>query len=244
MNPTWHQAPPHFSVSNREVHVWRVDLAVDPERLTRIYNCLSPDECQRASRFRFERDRQRFIAARGSLRHLLGRYLAVSPAAVQFCYSERGKPAIAHPRSHLTFNLAHSQDQMLCAVAQHHRVGVDLEFLRATLDQMALARRFFQPGEVALLTQQAEASQQWQFLRLWTGKEAILKAVGTGLVGLAAVELTLADEQLQLMRLEGDRVPASQWFLQSLTPATDCIGAVACDTPAPQLQFFQWESDH
>jgi len=241
MKPTWHQTPPHLSVSSQEVHVWRVDLAVGSEHLTRIYNCLSPDECQRASRFRFERDRQRFIAARGSLRHLLGRYLAILPAAVQFCYGERGKPAIAYPPTHLTFNLAHSHDQMLCTVTQHHRVGVDLEFLRATPDQMALARRFFQPGEVALLTKQPKTDQQWQFFRLWTGKEAVLKAVGTGLVGLATVELTLVDKQLQLMRLEGDRVPASQWFLQSLIPAVGWIGAVACDHPAPQLQFFQWE---
>ena len=78
-----------------EVHVWRIPLDLAPERIDDLQRTLALEERERAGRFRFQRDRDRFIVAHGALRDVLGRYLRVEPGRVRFCYSPHGKPACA-----------------------------------------------------------------------------------------------------------------------------------------------------
>src|SRR5881394_833913 len=100
---------------------WCVRLDAAPEP---FYATLSDDERSRAARFRFERDRQRFVVARGVLRELLGRYLDIDPGQIRFVYNAFGKPEL-HPDfgGGLNFNLAHSADLALIAIARDARVG-------------------------------------------------------------------------------------------------------------------------
>ncbi len=71
-----------------EIHVWQVNLAVSSNDCQQLAPLLSADERARAERFRFPRDRDRFIVSRGTLRTLLGRYLNTSPDRIQFiCFT-------------------------------------------------------------------------------------------------------------------------------------------------------------
>lgn len=240
MIPEWKQAPKKLELKVGAIHVWRVELDVGAEALAELRRVLAADEQQRADRFRFEVDRHRFIAARATLRQLLARYLATTSAQVQFCYGDRGKPAIDQPGTDLAFNVAHSQNQMLCAITRQHRVGIDLEFLRDIQDLESLAQRFCQPAESAALLTLAKAQRPEAFFRLWTCKEAVLKAIGTGLVGLEQVELCLQADRVELLRLAGDRYPVTNWLLQSFWVEPGCAGAIACDSLDLQISFFQW----
>ncbi len=89
---------------------------------------LSDDERNRSARFRFEKGRRRFVVARGALRELLGRYLGTDPGQIRFTYNAFGKPEL-HPDfgDRLKFNLAHSGDLTLIAIARDADVGVDVE---------------------------------------------------------------------------------------------------------------------
>ena len=85
---------------------------------------LAPDERLRAQRFRFERDAWKFSVARVTLRRILAKYLSVAPAWITFAYGPHGKPELASPRAPLMFNVSHSADLAVYAVAWNRRVGV------------------------------------------------------------------------------------------------------------------------
>src|SRR5690606_19529022 len=112
---------------------------------------------ERARRFRFAKDRDTFVAARGVLRSILGHYLAVHPAAIRFAYNQYGRPAVVEPApGDLQFNLAHSGDLAVYVVA-HRQVGIDIEQVRTDLDFTSIAANFFSPREQAELQRVPES---------------------------------------------------------------------------------------
>ena len=173
-----------IAVDSPDIHVWPFTLA-EPEPVVETWRALlSDDERVRADRFVFRRDRDRWIIARGVLRHLLARYCGVEPAAVAFRYASHGKPSLARAAAGgalVTFNLAHSHDRALLAVASEREIGVDLEHARVDLDPLPIARRFFFGAELAAIESAASGSQREAFYRHWVAKEAVLKANGAGL---------------------------------------------------------------
>ena len=144
--------PGCFELASDEVHSWCASLDVAPETSARLYATLTPDERTRSARFHFERDRERFIVARGVLRDLLGRYLQVEPGKIRFVYNAFGKPDLGPEfANRLKFNLSHSAGLALIAIATASDVGVDLEYIRAQSDYADIARRFFSADEVDYL---------------------------------------------------------------------------------------------
>ena len=91
----WASPVKSLELPDNEVHVWRASLEIDSAELRRLEGLLADDEKMRAERFIFDRDRNRFIAARGILRDVLGRYLRRSAQTICFVYGPRGKPAIS-----------------------------------------------------------------------------------------------------------------------------------------------------
>ncbi|HEY9601579.1 MAG TPA: 4'-phosphopantetheinyl transferase, partial [Allocoleopsis sp.] len=149
----WKPAPTDLVLSNTDVHVWRASLEQPETLVQQLAQTLSEDECSRASRFYFERDRKHFIIGRGLLRTILGRYLNIEPTQLQFCYSSRGKPALAGGGDNgtLQFNLSHSHGLVLYGVTRDRKIGIDLEQIRPTSDVEKLAERFFSPRESATI---------------------------------------------------------------------------------------------
>src|SRR5688572_13563859 len=93
-----------------EVHVRIASLDRRQSELRFFESILAEDEIDRANRFRFHKDRARFVAGRGLLRMILGTYMGVPPHEISFSYGSHGKPALRRqdsPRS-IEFNLAHS----------------------------------------------------------------------------------------------------------------------------------------
>lgn len=216
-----------------DTHVWRYWLAQPTALLQTLSEYLSPDERQRAERFRFQRDCQRFVVGRGWLRTLLARYLDIEPISIQFEYLPHGKPVLVNDPT-IQFNLSHSQDLALCVVTCQHAVGIDVEFLRPVAVNN-IARRFFRPNEWATLATLNPIEQQSAFFRYWTCKEAYLKACGDGLSKLQGVEVSLSNPA-QLVWLENDR--SQQWFLQEFQPAYGYMAALVVATAQPNLHFW------
>src|SRR5260221_653979 len=140
---------------------------------------LSAAELQRAARFRFERDRRRFIAARAGLRQLLAQRLAVSPETIEFVYGKYGKPALA--QRGLQFNLSHSGDFAAYAFSRGCDVGIDIEEVRAVPDADAVAARMFSRCERDAYAALPADARTLGFLGCWTRKEAVVKALCYGL---------------------------------------------------------------
>ena len=104
----WLYPPNKLTLSDNEAHIWRADLALDECFQRSLLNLLSPEEKNRAQKFRFADDKRNFIVARGILRSLIGHYLEINPGAISFQYSKFGKPGIADNNS-LQFNISHSK---------------------------------------------------------------------------------------------------------------------------------------
>ena len=180
--PRTHSEP--IAIAAADVHVWAFALDESEAIVAAWRELLSTDERLRADRFVFRRDRNRWIVARGILRHLLARYCGIEPTAIAFDYAPAGKPSLAQARTsaeRLTFNLAHSQDRALLGVARNREIGVDLERARDDFDPLPIARQFFFGAELAAIESAAAGSRREAFFRHWVAKEAVLKANGAGL---------------------------------------------------------------
>ena len=167
-----------------EAHVWKVRLDVGDARLEELSRLLAADERRRAVEFRLEAARRRFVIARTALRTVLGGYLGVSPTTVALDFDRNGKPRLGDPASNvdLRFNVAHSGNLALVVVTRFCEVGVDVEQLRSVRYAGQIARRYFHPTELQAIVSAAAAERDATFLRCWTAKEAVLKAVGVGIV--------------------------------------------------------------
>jgi 4'-phosphopantetheinyl transferase len=215
-----------------EVEVWTVPLEADEAAVAALAALLSPDEAERAARFRFARHRRRYTVGRGALRTLLGRYLGIEPRAVAFAYGEKGKPALAAPPGQpppLRFNLSNSDELALVAFCRDLELGADLERLRPMPDGLDIAERFFSAAERQTLAAQPPEERDRAFFRCWTRKEAYLKAVGDGITApLDAFDVTLAAGEPPCMRsIDGDPARAAAWALVHVEPAAGYLGALA-----------------
>lgn len=203
-------------------------LEVDAGPLTGL---LSADERSRAGRFAFERDRRRYVAARGRLRQLLGERLGVAPESLQFVYNPHGKPALARRpgQRDLRFNVAHCGEVAAYAFAGGREVGVDVEAVRELPDADDIAMRFFSRRERAAYMRLPAQERPQGFFNCWTRKEAFIKALGEGLSHpLEAFDVSLAPgKPARLLRVGRVRASRCGWTLSSFVPGPGLVGAVA-----------------
>lgn len=227
-----------------EVHIWQLSLTQPPGVLARLAATLSAVEHERANRFRFEEHRWRFIAGRGQVRQLLARYLAIAPETLSFQYGEYGKPYLEQPLTEgqqLCFNVSHSGDMALCAVAIDREVGVDLETINRAIDHQQIVQRFFSPMEQAALEALPSDQRRAAFFAGWTRKEAYLKAKGSGLaLALDQFSVSLSpNDPAELQQVVGQPNEPQRWTIRSLD-----IGSVyaACVVAKGQnWRFYCWQ---
>lgn len=215
-------APGSLRLGPGEVHVWAIPLSGEPERFQQL---LSATELARAERFRFLDHRRRHIIAHGALRAILGGYAGADPAVMEIAIGARGKPFL--PRySALHFNLSHSGQLAMLAVGDRE-LGVDVEKLRHLESLQEIARRHFSQGEFEALCALPEERQLCGFYRLWTRKEAYIKAVGAGLsMPLDVFDVSVADEACFLGFRDGTEAP-SDWLLRDVSPGPEFTAALA-----------------
>lgn len=216
-----------------EVHIYSVDLAEAVARQASHIKLLTPDENKRAERFRFTLHRQRFIAARASLRLILSQYLSIAPEKICFAYSSHHKPSLSHPSdTNLQFNLAHSSDFAIYAVALEQALGVDVEVIEAR-QVAAIAERFFSPQENEALNNLAPADRVKAFYHIWSCKEAIIKATGKGLSQpLSSFSIPLTNEPSKI------DLDNQVWSLVPLSLSNKYSAALASNQPIQSIKYF------
>lgn len=220
-----------------EVHLWCADL--DAPR-SELWPLLSADEQVRAERFLLESVRDRFVAGRGLLRRLLGRYLNLPPQTLQFGYDAGGKPHLPEAPQ-LCFNLAHSGGLALYALCLERRLGVDIEYLNPATRLDELVGTVFSAAEQATWLALPPPQQRAAFFAAWTRKEAYLKARGDGLrfpLGQFSVSLH-PDEPARLLDVAGNPDEAARWRLYALQPAPGYAAALALAGPEAEIRMWR-----
>jgi 4'-phosphopantetheinyl transferase len=140
----------------------------------------SADEADRASRFHFEPDRRRWLAGRAWVRRTLGAALGLAPHALALSPGPHGKPRVVDAPPGFDCNWSHSGDWIALAISDSTPVGVDLELIRAGFPALEVAESFFTTAETAALARTRSPERERLFLRLWSAKEALMKATGDG----------------------------------------------------------------
>jgi 4'-phosphopantetheinyl transferase len=223
-------------LAGRDVHVWAVQLVAPDIAVERCSAILSPDERARAQRFVFERHRRAYALSRGILRVLLGRYISLQPADIQFSYGSKGKPYLLEFARQIRFNCSHSDGMALYAMTRHCDLGIDIEKIRPLQEMEQLAQRFFCPEEVHELLSLKPAEREAAFFRCWSRKEAYIKAVGDGLsIPLDGFRVTLVPgDPVEFIHLGNDRDLAREWTLHDFTAIASYAAAIAYhEAPRP-----------
>lgn len=226
-----------------EIHIWKAALDCEESTLQRFEATLSADELARANRFFSLRDRSNFVAARGVLRELLGKYLNRAPGALKFSYSAKGKPSLQseHPDVPLRFNISHSHGLALLAFATNRELGVDVEWIRPNVALEEIAERYFSSREVNELKSLEPARRAVGFFQCWTRKESYVKAKGEGLhIPLESFSVTLTPGH----PAELNSADSMQWRLESIElDEEDYVSALVGEGTDWHPCFWKWTPD-
>jgi 4'-phosphopantetheinyl transferase len=233
----WVRAATLLALGDKELHVWRASLDLPPTLLHRMEVTLNAAEKERAGKFLITRTRERFIAARGILRELLGMYLGLDPDRIDFRYGPQGKPSLsAAHNSKVSFSVSHSQGTGLFALAGGGAVGVDIEEVKADFKGMQIASHFFSDEEIAGLAKLPPQLADEGFFECWTGKEAYVKARGQGL-SIPLRNFTIRFENGEhILRDEA----GTRWSCYALAPAPGFAGAVVAEGEGWSLRYYDW----
>ena len=229
------------------VHVWRTPLDDSPERASCYRPYLSVDELTRAERCRTPHPQYQFVITRGILRMLLGRYMKVRPAQLQFETQPQGKPALITASSFpIQFNVSHTRGMAFIALATQHAVGIDVEWIDRKVQDRDIAERYFSACESEYLASLTPPERTVQFFSYWTCKEAYLKMQGKGIAeGLAECELTMNTDQLQVRLTEVDQEGKGEdCSLYRITSGSGHVGAVAIACSSAQVSYWNWEEKY
>ncbi len=222
------------------VHLWhlswtRSDVAQCDVAL------LSADERARCRRFYFADDAHGFSLARSWLRRVLGAYCACEPQELTFGYGQWGKPVL--PDCPVSFNLSHCKGSVkshaVVAIAHaHENVGVDIETLRNIADAETLLP-VFSPAERMNLRKFQAAERKQEILRLWTGKESVVKTLGQGL-SRPLDSFHVQTTPMRLLSMDGQRIPPGMWAMETpdLGPEPCCALALLRKVPRTPADRF------
>ena len=210
-----------------EVHIWLVDFERPPWSRSELAVVLTPDERDRADRYRAGPVREQFILGRGVLRKLLGNYLTTPPSAVPITYAPAGKPVLVGDMLH--FNVTHTSGLALVAVARC-RVGVDVERVREVPDMAGLVERFFSPAERQAFRQMPREKRMQAFYRGWVCKEAVIKAAGASMQYLDGFDVELDPSRSPaVLAVRHETLASSGWVVADWEPSPGFAAAVAIE---------------
>lgn len=210
------------------VRVWFASLAALAAQGDPRWDHISEDERVRSQRFHFARDGRAYVAGRGWARQVIGGLLGVGPAEVRFTYGRHGKPELAFPEeAGFRFNISHADDVICLAVASGREVGVDVEWISLPPEATDIAESHFSPGERRAFEACPERHRALAFARCWTRKEAVLKALGSGLATpLAQFDVSIGSTPA-LLRTGPGMGSTAGWTLLEVPAPQDYVAAVA-----------------
>lgn len=218
---------------NNTIYLYQANKA----NLLRFYDyfnsLLNADEQAKAARYYQTTDRQRYVLQHSLLRLLLGRYLSIDPTGLSFTVNANKKPYLNGITQSCYFNISHSGDEMLLAVGDKE-LGIDIEQINTHFEYRDIAAQYFSGEELEFINASANPAQA--FFLLWTRKEALLKACGTGI-----------DDNLPLMpalngthQLPGS-YPAVNWLTESFFADRNSMASITY--PEPETNIVLQEID-
>jgi 4'-phosphopantetheinyl transferase len=227
-----------------EIHIYRSTLEKPPAEVKQLEKILSPDEIEKAYKFKFETDRNNYIVGRAFLRNILNKYLEIDASKINFSYAEKGKPFIKD--SIVKFNLAHSKSYVVYAFTLEKEVGIDLEYLKEMPDAREIAKGFFSKDETHELDKVSEKNLELAFFNCWTRKEAFIKAVGEGLsYPLADFTVTLIPgDEPEIIWIKKNPEEINDWSMINIEVKENYISSLAIKSKGVRIIYKEMKDNH
>ncbi|WP_094752130.1 4'-phosphopantetheinyl transferase family protein [Psychromonas sp. CD1] len=169
-----------INIRNHEVHLW----TLNPQHIldsTHLWSLLSPDERKKVNRYRLPQAQNIALLTRAFIRLILSQYETQSASQWVFSISPLGKPEVTNTKHPLRFNLSHNNNLIICAITLINDIGCDIENLERKINAKSITQRYFSTYEQQQLNTLPQNQQNAFFFKLWTLKEAFVKATGQGL---------------------------------------------------------------
>ena len=227
-----------------EIHIWNATLIRDESVIENVSKTISKKEQNKAARFHFGEDQERFILSHGFLRIIISSYLNQEPDNFQFSFSKYGKPSLKNNQGDeiLSFNISHSADKAIFAITRNRMIGIDIERIVEGFPCEEIAERFFSPKEnEELLKIEPGNLRELAFFTTWTRKEAYIKALGDGLsMPLDQFDVSVSPhEPAKLIANRRDPKEVSRWTLMDLKTSPGFVSTLAAQ--GSDLRISYWE---
>ena len=244
---SWPRAPRdwsrRFCEDRDRIDIWAASTDATDKMVRILAKDLGASELQRASAFRHSLERNRFIARRHLLRSIIGCYLNVDATAVEFNNTARGKPTLGgdFADAGLHFNVAHSDGLAVVAISNVGAIGVDVEKIRRFDEIEQLVESCFSHRERTAFGLVPPNEKSAAFFRLWTRKEALLKANGDGIGRSLDIEVPFdsheAAERDDRPKLRCHR---GTWYFYDLSPAPGFAVVLVAPVVMSRLGCWRW----
>ena len=215
-------------MNSDSVEVWHGIITADEALYESFLAVLDGDERRQADRFTNTLLHKRYVDAHGRGTHLLAETVKKAPEKIIINKTKQGKPFLAdYPE--FAFNLSHSAEQLLVAVAWNCRVGVDVEHYKSRVNLIGLVNKCFAEAEMSYWNQLPDNEKNQAFYRFWTRKEAFVKATGHGIVlGLDQCVVN-PEKPVEFISVPMQCGKASIWSIQDLELGEGACGAIVSD---------------
>jgi 4'-phosphopantetheinyl transferase len=229
----WNKLPQSLILRDNDVHIWIINIENYRENINNFQKILSRDEQEKVKKFSFDKLKERFIINRGYLRTILGQYLKIKPEEICFTYNQKGKPLLDKkiiPK--IEFNLSHTNNYAVYAISKNN-IGIDLEKIDAKVEVENIAKRFFCDNESNYLSNLPSMQKPEYFFKLWTIKEAYLKAIGEGLSGgldSICFAINKNNQQIELFTQRKDQKVNNNWHFKTWILVDDHIMSIAINS--------------
>lgn len=238
----WLATPANLQISSNAIDVWRCPLDLEAARLDELGQCLSAQERQRAKQFRFADKRHQFVITRARLKQCLALATGALASEIEFELGASGKPFLAgKPRSSgLQFNVSHTEGLALIAITRGQLVGIDIESLDRSIQHTRLAENYFSRKEQQAIAALPVEQVSRSFFACWTRKEAVLKAMGTGIAhGLDSFDVSTEPEITHCRtELQSDAGPIEAWCIESLPCGAGFMASLAYQKPPVEIRYW------
>lgn len=210
------------------VEVWHGVVTADEGLYDAFWAVLGDDERRQANKFSKTLLHKRYVEVHGRVRHLLAQMVKQAPENILINKTKQGKPYLAdYPE--FAFNLSHTGDQLLVAVARNCRVGIDIEQCKSRVNLIGLVNKCFSEAEITYWKQLPDNEKNQAFYRFWTRKEAFVKATGHGIVlGLDQCVIN-PENPVEFTSIPIQCGKASIWSIHDLELGEGLCGAIVAD---------------
>ncbi len=210
------------------IQIWYGNLVADDAHYPTYWRTLDADEQAHAEKIKNDLLRKRYVEVHGRLRNVLAQTLNERPEKINIKKAEHGKPYLADTPE-LAFNLSHSAEAMVIAIAWNCQLGVDIEYYKPRASLVGLVNKCFAEEEIAYWNNLPEEQKTVEFYRFWTRKEAFVKATGRGIaLGLKRCVIN-PENQSRFLRVPADCGQAVMWYVLDMALGQDVCSALVTD---------------